>query len=184
MPPEQSCDRHLAKRIAAGDEAGFRELYALHASRIHAYAARRLGDRAEAEDAVQDVFLAVHRSIGSFAGRSSLLTWMFGIARNEVGHRLRRRRRTPLPSSFDLPASTVADEVPSDRRVDASRALAACASALERDVTPAQREIFDLYYGTSDATPVIAEKLGRTDPAVKMSLSRTRRLLKERLADR
>lgn len=55
---------------------------------------RRLGiDRAELDDAVQDVFIVVHRRLGEFQGRSSLKTWLFGIAYRVVCDRRRTARR-------------------------------------------------------------------------------------------
>ena len=56
-----------------------------------AFAQKRLADATEAEDVAQDVFLALFRSIDRYEGRSSLLTWIFGIAHHEVCNRFRRR---------------------------------------------------------------------------------------------
>ena len=52
---------------------------------------KRLGDAVEAEDVTQEVFLQTYRSLGSYQGRSTLLTWMFGIAHNQVRRRFRRK---------------------------------------------------------------------------------------------
>ncbi|MEZ4289635.1 MAG: sigma-70 family RNA polymerase sigma factor [Myxococcota bacterium] len=50
--------------------------------RVFAFILKRIGDRAEAEDLTQETFVQLYRSLGSFEGRSSLLTWTFGIAHN------------------------------------------------------------------------------------------------------
>ena len=69
-----------------------------------------------------------------------------------------------------------------DREI-AARMLEICADALEEDVSDAQREIFDLYYGDNHPTKVIAEELGKSNQAVKSSLFRTRRAMEARLEE-
>jgi RNA polymerase sigma factor (sigma-70 family) len=59
---------------------------------VLAFAHRMLGDRAEAEDVVQETFLKAHRPARRFDGRSAPSTWVFAIARNACLDRLRGRR--------------------------------------------------------------------------------------------
>ncbi len=176
-------DRQLVTAILAGDADSFTRLHELYARRLYRFAVKRLGDPTEAEDVVQDVFLEVHRCLASWQGRSALLTWMFGIAHHQLCRRF--RRKTPNGISLDqLEASApVAPEVPSDRRVDAARMLAVCADTLDEDVSPAQQEIFDLYYGDNRPTRAIAKDLGKSNQAVKISLFRTRRAMAARLEE-
>ncbi len=177
-------DRELVRAILAGDPDGFTRLHALYAKRLYRFAVKRLGDPTEAEDVVQDVFLEVHRCLGSWEGRSALLTWMFGITHHQICRRF--RRKAPAGASLDqLDASPpIAPEVPIERRLDSMEALAICAETLEREVTPAQHEIFDLYYGEQHAIKQIAEELGKSNQAVKISLFRTRRAMEARLEER
>ena len=65
--------------------------------------------------------------------------------------------------------------------MDAARILAICADTLDEDVSAAQHEIFDLYYGENRPTKMIAEQLGKSNQAVKISLFRTRRAMEARL---
>ena len=67
--------------------------------------------------------------------------------------------------------------------MDARRQLEVCAQVLDEAVSPAQREIFDLYYGENVPTKAIAKGLGKSNQAVKISLFRTRRAMESRLAD-
>jgi RNA polymerase sigma-70 factor (ECF subfamily) len=167
--------------ILAGDSDSFTRLHELYSQRLYRFAVKRLGDATEAEDVVQDTFLEVHRCLASWEGRSMLLTWMFGIAHHQLCRRF--RRKTPIAIPIDQLEATppIAPNVPSDRRVDAARILAVCADTLEEDVSPAQQEIFDLYYGENLATREIAEQLGKSNQAVKISLFRTRRAMEMRL---
>ena len=174
-------DRELVAAILSGDAGSFARLHELYATRLFRFAVKRLGDAAEAEDVVQDVFLEVHRCLAKWEGRSALLTWMFGIAHHQICRRF--RRKTPIGVSLDqLELSPpVAPDVPSDRRVEAARIIEVCADALDEDVSSAQQEIFDLYYGDNRPTRLIAEDLGKSNQAVKISLFRTRRAMEARL---
>jgi RNA polymerase sigma-70 factor (ECF subfamily) len=176
-------DWELVGAILSGDAESFTRLHELYATRLYRFAVKRLGDATEAEDVVQDVFLEVHRCLGNWEGRSALLTWMFGIAYHQICRRF--RRKTPIGVSLDQVevSSPVSPEVPCDRRVDAARILEVCADTLEEDVSAAQQEIFDLYYGDNRPTRVIAEELGKSNQAVKISLFRTRRAMQARLED-
>ena len=74
-------------------------------------------------------------------------------------------------------------EVSSERRVDAVKILEICADSLDEDVSPAQHEIFDLYYGENRPTKAIAAELGKSNQAIKISLFRTRRAMEARLEE-
>jgi RNA polymerase sigma-70 factor (ECF subfamily) len=177
-------DRELVNQILAEEPDAFARLHDLYAQRIYRFAVKRLGDPTEAEDVVQDVFLEVHRCLASWEGRSMLLTWMFGIAHHQLCRRF--RRKTPIGVSIDQLEATppVSPDVPSDRRVEAARIIDVCADALDEDVSPAQREIFDLYYGENRPMKAIAKELGKSSQAVKISLFRTRRAMEARLEER
>jgi len=174
-------DQELVNAILSGDPDAFTRLHELYSERIYRFAVKRLGDATEAEDVVQDVFLEVFRCVGSWEGRSALLTWMFGIAHHQVCRRFRKKTPISVPIEQIEAAPPVAPEASSDRRVEASRILAVCADALEEDVSAGQREIFDLYYGENHPTKVIAKDLGKSNQAVKISLFRTRRAMEARL---
>jgi len=171
----------LATAVAAGDETAFDRLHAEYRERVYAFALKRMRDPAEAEDICQDVFIQVLRCIGSFEGRSSLLTWIFGVTHHQICRRLRRRRL----ESYSLDAPEVAEvagsDVPVDRQVDASRLLDGCARVLDEQVSASQQEIFHLRYADGRSTREIAEVLGKSNQAIKISLFRTRRTLSTEL---
>jgi RNA polymerase sigma-70 factor (ECF subfamily) len=177
-------DQELVNQILAGDPEAFTRLHDLYSQRLYRFAVKRLGDATEAEDVVQDVFLEVFRCLGSWEGRSALLTWMFGIAHHQLCRRFRKKTPIGIPTEQLEAVAPVAPEASSDRRVEASRILGVCADALDEDVSRAQREIFDLYYGENRATKAIAEALGKSNQAVKISLFRTRRAMEARLEER
>lgn len=84
----------LLMRMRSGDRVALEQLYASTASRLLGACLRILGDRADAEDALQETFLSAWRQSDSFdPRRGSAMTWLLVIARNRSVDRLRSRRR-------------------------------------------------------------------------------------------
>ena len=179
----ENVDAELIEGILAGDGDAFTALYEKYHSRIYSFALKRLRDPFEAEDVMQETFMQVYRSLASYEGRASLLSWMFGIAHNQV--RRRFRKPTPPTVSLDAPeaeAISGGDE-PVDRKVDLGRVLARCDRIVEHDLSPGQQKIFRLRFVESCSTRAIAEQLGKSTQAVKISLFRSRRTLAQRSPD-
>lgn len=101
----------LIQRCAAGDDAAFAELVAEHQRMVVQLAMNLLGDRDEALDLSQDVFIRVFRTIGQFRGQSALRTWIYRIAINQARnrHRFWRRRRRADQVSIDAHIATHGD---------------------------------------------------------------------------
>lgn len=85
-------DHALIERVAEGDADAFEALVERYQDRLLALAERLLGDRDEARDAVQEVFLKVWRKAGSYRPRGKLYTWLYRVAVNHCFNKLRRRR--------------------------------------------------------------------------------------------
>ncbi len=83
----------LIARCAAGDEAACAELVATHQRMVYSLALNLLGDRDEALDISQEVFLRVFRTLSGFRGQSALRTWIYRIVINQVRNRQRWWRR-------------------------------------------------------------------------------------------
>ncbi len=172
-------DQHLVRGILFGNEKCFEALYDRHRGRIYGFALKRLADPAEAEDVAQEVFMQVHRCLASFQGRSTLLTWMFGIAHNQVCRRFRRK----TPSMVSIDDSEALDlrsgECPPDRQLEASCVLRRCVDVAENELSEAQRTVFYLKYAENRSTRSIAAHLGKSTQAVKISLFRSRKTLNQ-----
>jgi RNA polymerase sigma-70 factor, ECF subfamily len=120
--------------------------------------ARRLGVPLSAiDDAVQDVFLVAHRKLGEFEGRSSLRTWLFGIAR-KVARDHRRSRGAEARDATDLDALPTTDSGPLllAERAEGARVLQALLDELEED----RREAFILVDLEELSVPEAADALG------------------------
>ena len=169
-------DRRLIRGISRGDGSAFEELYGRYGRRIHGFAVSRLGDRVEAEDVTQEVFEAVFSGIARFQGRCDLVGWIYGIARNIVNNRLRRRAGARLVSLDQMPLEATPVDLGPGPRVEAREALSYVRSAIER-LPEDQRRILELRHAERLGIRKIASVMNRSEDAVKSSLYRARRSL-------
>ncbi|MBF0569236.1 MAG: RNA polymerase sigma factor [Candidatus Omnitrophica bacterium] len=116
-------------RAVQGDIAAFEEIYRAHSRMVYAVALRMLGQAEDAEEVVQDVFIAVHRALQGFDGRSSLKTWIYRITVNMSLNALRRlkgrRREMALPEGMEFEDSRqmVQESVEREHLEDKARTL-------------------------------------------------------------
>lgn len=100
-------------QVALGSEAALRDVYDRTSAKLFGVCLRILGDRAEAEDALQDVYVTVWRRAGSFDdSRASPITWLATLARNRAIDRLRSAKRSRASEPVEA-ASNIADSGPS-----------------------------------------------------------------------
>ena len=135
-------DAALAAACQAGDLRGYEQLYAMHGAKMKNLARNVLGSAAEAEDAVQETFLKVQRSIASFRGQSSFVTWTYRILINTCYDARRSRLRKK-----EVTTDNDSEETP---RIEprAPGAHPSLRMALERaleKLTRHQRDVFLLY---------------------------------------
>ncbi|MDQ6787329.1 MAG: RNA polymerase sigma factor [Acidobacteriota bacterium] len=84
-------DFKLTQLAAAGDMVAFEEIYNRHHRRVYSICLRMLQNATEAEDLTQDVFIQLHRKIGSFRGDSAFTTWLHRLTVNQVLMHFRKR---------------------------------------------------------------------------------------------
>lgn len=121
----------LVQRCREGDLAAFEEIYRTHAGRLFSVACRLVGNPTDAEDLVQEIFMAAHRKLDTFRGEAALGTWLYRLATNLCLDHLRSRsgRSSQLTDSiddeqglFDSSTSGLAEQTVS--KMDLERALA------------------------------------------------------------
>jgi RNA polymerase sigma-70 factor (ECF subfamily) len=99
-------------RISAGDRTALQTVYRLTSAKLFGVALRILGERSEAEDVLQEVYVTVWRKAAAFdAARASPMTWLIAIARNRAIDRLRASRKTRRMAPIEA-ADNVADAAP------------------------------------------------------------------------
>jgi len=89
--PLRQDDLALVERCRQGDLGAFEEVYQTHSRRLYGVAVRMLVNPADAEDMLQEIFLAAHRKLDSFRGESALGTWLYRLAVNLCLDHLRSR---------------------------------------------------------------------------------------------
>ena len=167
---------------AAGDRGAFERLYRAHVNRVYAVCVRMTGDRSQAEELTQDVFVRVWEKLSLFRGESAFTTWLHRIAVNVVlnarksAGRGRSRfegggggREGDEDEVAQLPARP---HVPGDR-MDLEAAI--------KTLPPGARRVFVLHDVEGYRHEEIAEMLGVTTGATKAQLHRARMLLREAL---
>ena len=91
----QDDDLAAIEKASAGDGDAFETLVRRYQARVFTLAYRMLGDRAEAEDMAQEIFLKAFRALKRFEKRSTFATWLYSIATNHCLNQLESRRRRP-----------------------------------------------------------------------------------------
>jgi RNA polymerase sigma-70 factor (ECF subfamily) len=170
-------DAALAAGCRAGNLHAYEHLYTLHGARMKNLARNLLGSPVDAEDAVQDTFLKVQRSIAGFRGQSSFITWTYRILINTCYDARRSRLRkkevanddsgeTPRPE----PRAPVAHP---SLRMALERALAS--------LTRHQRDVFLLYEVEGFHHAEIAGMLEISETASKNTLFQAKKNLRRLL---
>lgn len=105
MPPSdaiQDADLRLMQRVAANDQTAVNDLYDRFGSLVYRLAVQAMPTRADAEDAVQEIFVRLWRTAGRYdPKRAALVTWVMLISRRHLVDRLRRAKARLKPSALD-----------------------------------------------------------------------------------
>jgi RNA polymerase sigma-70 factor (ECF subfamily) len=171
-------DAALAAACQSGDLRAFERFYHLHGTRMKSVARNLLGTVSDAEDAVQDTFLKIQRSIASYRGQSSFATWSFRILINTC-YDARRSRLRKKEVAQDQP-----DDAPTHPEPRAASAHPALRIALERalaQLTRHQRDVFLLYEVDGFRHSEIASILEITETASKNTLFQAKKTLRQML---
>ena len=96
-------ERELIERLRRRDEAAFSGFVLQYQERVFRLLLRMLGDRAEAEDLAQEVFISIFKAIEGFRGDSQLSTWVYRVAANHCRNRIKylARRRRQVTDGYD-----------------------------------------------------------------------------------
>ncbi len=172
-------DSALAAACQAGDLRAYEQLFAQQGTRMKNLARNLLGNPLDAEDAVQETFLKIQRSIAGFRGQSSFVTWTFRILVNTCHDARRKRTRKKEVAHEDL---AVGDAPPIEPRAPGSHP--SLKMALERalaELTQHQRDVFLLYEVEGFKHSQIAETLEITEAASKNTLFQAKKNLRAML---
>jgi len=93
-PHTEVTEQELVQRLQAGDAETFDALFRQYFQKVFRQATHLLGNAAEAEEVVQEVFLAVYEKAHTFRGEAAFTTWLYRLTTNAAFSRLRRRKRS------------------------------------------------------------------------------------------
>jgi RNA polymerase sigma-70 factor (ECF subfamily) len=160
---------------AAAAELGFREIHDAYFGFVWRYAANRGVPAMAIDDVVQEVFVVVHHRLQSFEGRSSLKTWLAGIAYNVVRGYVRKPGNRPAGDYLDEEQQLLAHGVSPAEALERKRALEVLDQLLDK-MSDVQREVFILCEIEQLSSVEIAEALGINENTVRTRLLAARKL--------
>lgn len=178
-PPEDP-EGALLRRVLAGDDQAFAALYERYFPRVYDFVQRRLRNRADTEETVQEVFMNLLSSLESYRGDAPFGAWVFGVTRRTVASRFKRKQHPTVP---------LADDDSSETGVSAGRhagpheayeyreCLDRMAAIAMNELSENQRELFRLHHLQHHSIESIARMLNRSEDSVKSNLYRARKRL-------
>jgi len=178
-------DNELVDRVRKGDEAAFEIIYDRYFKRIYHFVDRRLGNRADAEETTQEVFIHVFSSIDTYRGEAPFVAWVFGITRRTIASRFKRKRHptVPLDDEPEQGASSSGNSSATMSPLEAcefQERIDQMTQALETKLTPHQQLLFKLHHLDERPISEIARELDKSQDSIKSNLYRTRKVLLSR----
>jgi RNA polymerase sigma-70 factor, ECF subfamily len=176
-------DAGVTDALSGEAMSGFDELYRKHYRRVYSICLRMTGNVAEAEDLTHEVFIQLHRKLGSFRGEAAFTTWLHRLTVNQVLMHFRKRSvRSELttddgemPDSVD-PDTTRPEAMPIVDRIGLETAIA--------QLPPGYRTVFVLHDVEGYEHEEIAKMLGCSAGTSKSQLHKARLKLRRLLQQR
>lgn len=169
-------DENMVKALKAGDSSAFEGLLDSYGDRVLKACSIILKDLPAAEDAVQEVFIQIYKSIGKFKEESSLYTWIYRIAVNKCRDIIKKRKEY---FSFEEEANIKSDD---DIELDV---IGEMGRDRVRDMvlslSPIYREVITLFYFEDLSIKDICIILDQNEGTVKSKLHRARSILRRSL---
>lgn len=184
-------ERLLINRLKQRDEQAFNEIVRLYGDKVFSLVYRMIGNRQEAEDIAQEVFVTVFKSIDTFRGEAKFSTWLLRIAANLSKNQIKYLARRPTDANGlgdgsegaapDGPAPPLQARIePPDMMAEAAEMNALLQQAVteldeEHRLLIILRDVEELSYEE------IAEITGLPEGTIKSRLHRARMAIKEKL---
>jgi RNA polymerase sigma-70 factor (ECF subfamily) len=165
---EGSCqvqsEQSLIRRAQQRDQVALTQLYEENFDRIYRYIVFKIGDRTEAEDMTQQVFLNAIQSISSYNCKGMpFSSWLYRIAHNQVVDHLRRKsRRITVPLDESISANEDDPKHVAEQKIEIEEVVAAV-----KGLTRAQQEVISLRFAGQLSVMEVAKAMGKSEGAVK-----------------
>ncbi len=162
-------EQDLVYRAQRGDKEAFARLYESYFDKIYRYVVLKMGNKTEAEDVTQQVFLNALQSLSSFKWKGvPFSAWLFRIAHNLVVDYWRREKKwatTSLDDSMAIVDSRASDcnpQLEAEHRMNMAQVISA-----SKQLTMAQREVINLRFAGELSVAEVAKVMGKSEGAVK-----------------
>jgi RNA polymerase sigma factor (sigma-70 family) len=177
-------DRDIVELINGGDLGpALTSLMRRHGTAVYRYCREELHDRTLADDVHQQIFIQAYRDLGKFAGRSTLRTWLFAIARHRVLDAAKSRRRAQAHIEEDDTADTPDPSPPPSERLDEARlehALVTCLRRLGEHLRGVLVLRYQQGFTFEDLAVIYGKKPGTLQARVARALPTLRRCIEAR----
>src|ERR1700678_1192556 len=186
---DKACDMCLVAAAKDGDHRAYAELCRRHSPQIFRTVFRITGNKADAEDTLQEALLKAYIQIRGFEGRSAFSSWLTRIAINSALMLLRKKRSQPVysfESGSDVDDFNLSEPVETSRSPEESCIQNALEDELDhaiRYLSPTLRAVVLIRYREDASVSEIGKILGISEPAVKSRLLRARSNLRRRLGE-
>ena len=160
------------------------ELFRRHYTKVVTWCLRVTGDREEAYDLAQGVFVKAQRHLSTFRGDSKVSTWLYSITRSECLNYLKSRSLLEDALDDDV-AEALPDEPESrpERVIELRSSVLAARALLDRELTDTEKRVFVMHYGDDVPLLAITRLLGLENPSgAKAHLVSARRKLARALS--
>jgi RNA polymerase sigma-70 factor (ECF subfamily) len=175
---DEAAEVEWITRARLGDDEAFARLVEAYQIPVYNLCYRLLGDRYDAEDAAQEVFLRAYKNLGRYDPERPFVNWLLKIASNHSIDQLRRRRARP---STDLrEAETATDVSPGPEATHALEERRQMVWETTRRLSPKDRALIVLRYWYDYSYEEMAEALSLSSSAVRSRLHRARMTMAER----
>jgi RNA polymerase sigma-70 factor (ECF subfamily) len=165
-------DAELIHRILKGEQALYARLVERYQGYVFTLVLRQTGNREDAEEVAQDVFVKAYRSLADFRGDARFSTWLYTIVRTSCATFLRKRRPVIKPlDTIDLPQDGEAEAETRSRYGALNRAIGR--------LGPEDAQVLSLFYQAEQTLEEIGRIMGLETNTVKVRLHRARHRLRE-----
>jgi RNA polymerase sigma-70 factor (ECF subfamily) len=159
-------EAELIRRAQQRDQVALTQLYEENFDKIYRYVVLKIGDRTEAEDMTQQVFLNALKSISSYRFKGMpFSSWLYRIAHNQVVDYYRKKSKqatVPLDESLPIPDAGDDPERLAEKKMEINELIVAT-----RHLTEAQQEVISLRFAAELSIAEVAGVMGRSEGAVK-----------------
>ncbi len=158
-------EKNLVHKACGGDKEAFATLYESHFDKIYRYVVIKIGNRTEAEDMTQQVFIKAYESIGSYQYQGvPFSSWLFRIAHNQIVDFIRKESKKPTVQ-LDESLPIMGDSDPQgevELKLNVEQVVLA-----SKQLTKAQREVISLRFAGGLSIAEVATTMKRSENAVK-----------------